>query len=732
MKEKLKTILRFSMRYALIVVPLFLLSLYASRQLLNDLSAKEAEQARMQLEILSHSLDETYGAYQAQGSVIADMPILRGTNMQASYAKAQEGIAEMQKIWLLDMMAHSFFMEYGTDEIYSVDGYSHAEVFFCNQLFCTRESIDRAMECLDSRENRVHWLESGRGDGYLLLHYPVLRHGKYLADSINFLIGKDQFLSLFPQFLDGEEVYFRLQFAYGESIYFSCQGNRYKPIQPEEYDKCSRGHLILQDQAESMDLFLEMNYPQQALLAKVNQNRMINILILALGLLLSLLISLKLGHRQLGKIQQLEKIAQGNCLPEGKLTDEYGLLRELIGQNIKETEESRNSARAYQTALRRQMAIMLFEGQISSRAAFDKLAAACGIEMMEEYFCIMGASCAPVDEEKAAEICGDAELFRVSVLEQESRIIWLEELPNPDFDKKERLKRAARFWARLQKNRMRPIKVTISQVYQDIRQIQYACHEVTDLFSQAGNSILCWNEPEQASTDFLVFEKERLAQFKEALARRNEESSLSVFRGILRRMQQEGCTEEGRRFVCYSIVQEMVQALTDSDDPTKAQWTDRLVQLDIRDEKNYISVVQSAIKKICSYTANSDSFIQQVCSYIQENYSDCNLSAELVAQHIGINKNYLSRLFRAKMGMPYIDYLTQVRMEKACQLLTETDMPIKEIVWQVGYIDDSSFRKKFKARYGIRLSDYRKENRPAEDAEPEEKAADTASCPGAF
>ena len=84
------------------------------------------------------------------------------------------------------------------------------------------------------------------------------------------------------------------------------------------------------------------------------------------------------------------------------------------------------------------------------------------------------------------------------------------------------------------------------------------------------------------------------------------------------------------------------------------------------------------------------------------------------------------------MGMPYIDYLTQVRMEKACQLLTETDMPIKEIVWQVGYIDDSSFRKKFKARYGIRLSDYRKENRPAEDAEPEEKAADTASCPGAF
>ena len=102
--------------------------------------------------------------------------------------------------------------------------------------------------------------------------------------------------------------------------------------------------------------------------------------------------------------------------------------------------------------------------------------------------------------------------------------------------------------------------------------------------------------------------------------------------------------------------------------------------------------------------------LREAVCFIEANYADSNLSADLVARHIGMNKAYLSRLFKSRTGMSYIDYLTRFRMEKACRLLRETELPMKEIVQMVGYIDDSSFRKKFKAIYGIRVCDYRRDS----------------------
>lgn len=717
MREKLKMILRFSMRYALIVVPLFLLSLYASRQLLNDLSAKEAEQARMRLQTVADALDDTYAAYQAQGTEIADKPVLRSNNMLASYAKAEDGIKEMQKIRLLDRLTCSLFMEYETGEIYSVEGYSHADIYFSMQLNCTPNGMERAMDILSSMENQAVWLEANGQNGYLLLHYPAMRHGKYREDSINFLIAKEQFFSFFPRFLNGERVYFHLEFSGGQSIYFSVQENRYVLISGEEYAAQTQDHLILQERADDMQVSLEMKYPQQALLSKVNQHRLINMLILALGLLLSMLISLQLGRRQLGKIQQLERIARGSYPMEGEKMDEYGLLRELIGQNLKETEESRNSARTYQTALRQQLAAMIFDGQLFSPGDFQKLSSICGIEMMEEYFCVMGVQLKEMGVPSAETVCGGSDLFRIRQQENQFYVIWLEELPNPDFDKRGRMERWNHARERMEKAGIKHGNMTVSQVYQDIRRAQYAYQEVLELLrmEEKTGRFLCWNEQEKEPQDYLALEKERLSQFSQVLSRHHEDQSLALLKGILRSMHQENCSEETRHYICYSIVWELIQVLTEQDAPGKGQWMDRLVQLDIRNEENFTSVVQGAIRKICSYTANSDSFIQQVCDYIQANYGDSNLSAELVAQHIGINKSYLSRLFKAKMEMSYIDYLTRVRMEKARELLAETDLPIKEIVSRVGYIDDSSFRKKFKAIYGVRLSDYRKSSRNSEE-----------------
>jgi len=86
---------------------------------------------------------------------------------------------------------------------------------------------------------------------------------------------------------------------------------------------------------------------------------------------------------------------------------------------------------------------------------------------------------------------------------------------------------------------------------------------------------------------------------------------------------------------------------------------------------------------------------------------DVNLSLENVASYVGLSKAYVSRLFKSKIGKKYIDYLTDVRMEKAMQLLAYTDMTLKDIIKQIGYCDVRSFQKKFKLLYGLTPAKYR-------------------------
>ncbi len=84
-----------------------------------------------------------------------------------------------------------------------------------------------------------------------------------------------------------------------------------------------------------------------------------------------------------------------------------------------------------------------------------------------------------------------------------------------------------------------------------------------------------------------------------------------------------------------------------------------------------------------------------------------NVSLRSVAQQIYMNPNYLGKLFKANVGMSFNDYLLQVRMEKAKELLLHSDLKVYEISEAVGYGELDWFYKRFKAYTGISASEYR-------------------------
>lgn len=78
-----------------------------------------------------------------------------------------------------------------------------------------------------------------------------------------------------------------------------------------------------------------------------------------------------------------------------------------------------------------------------------------------------------------------------------------------------------------------------------------------------------------------------------------------------------------------------------------------------------------------------------------------------IAAHIGLDRSYLYTLFRRYLHMTPKAYLTQLRLNKAAELL-QTPLSISEIAWSVGYEDPLLFAKAFKKMKGLPPSRYRK------------------------
>ncbi|SFL25553.1 two-component system, response regulator YesN [Paenibacillus sp. 1_12] len=93
--------------------------------------------------------------------------------------------------------------------------------------------------------------------------------------------------------------------------------------------------------------------------------------------------------------------------------------------------------------------------------------------------------------------------------------------------------------------------------------------------------------------------------------------------------------------------------------------------------------------------------------YMEEHYSE-SLPLQQVASHVHLNASYFSHLFKKETGRSFIDYLIELRMEKAKQLLSNTDMKITEISGRIGYDLPNYFAKLFKQATGLSPKDYRK------------------------
>ncbi|MFW5821556.1 MAG: helix-turn-helix domain-containing protein [Bacteroidota bacterium] len=100
-------------------------------------------------------------------------------------------------------------------------------------------------------------------------------------------------------------------------------------------------------------------------------------------------------------------------------------------------------------------------------------------------------------------------------------------------------------------------------------------------------------------------------------------------------------------------------------------------------------------------TSKNDRFLRRVHQDIDDNLSNENYSVECLAKNTGLSRSMLHRKLKQLTGKSAGDLITEKRLEKACQLLSNQVGTVSEIAYQVGFNSPSYFNRVFKKKYQV-------------------------------
>ncbi len=133
--------------------------------------------------------------------------------------------------------------------------------------------------------------------------------------------------------------------------------------------------------------------------------------------------------------------------------------------------------------------------------------------------------------------------------------------------------------------------------------------------------------------------------------------------------------------------------------------------LEFEEEDEFLKFLESFIRNLINKMEELKSekrhfIVDKIIQYIDENYN-LQLTVEDLSTKFSLSEFYFSRLFKEYKDVSFVDYLTEVRIKKAIEIMQNDNISIKEVSYMVGYNDPNYFSRVFKKVTGLSPSEYR-------------------------
>ena len=272
----------------------------------------------------------------------------------------------------------------------------------------------------------------------------------------------------------------------------------------------------------------------------------------------------------------------------------------------------------------------------------------------------------------------------------------------------------------IQRSLPAPVSISVSAPTQDL-------FNLTPAFIQAQNNLqqrfflseqmLFIHSEASPDAGGFNYPHNQLHKLELALASKHEESCIEALNQLFSDIRDSSITMDTLYCICFQVSNQIIRQLEVNHVPlehvevllpnilhiTHNETLDEL-------EEQIRQAVESALEAMNhrSEPETSKVSFEEILEYIEQNGCRSDFSVRMVVEHFSISNPCLNKLFREASGTTVNKYVQSMRITQARQLLVDTELPLADIVEQVGYIDLSSFIKRFKQETGMTPMTYRK------------------------
>jgi len=267
------------------------------------------------------------------------------------------------------------------------------------------------------------------------------------------------------------------------------------------------------------------------------------------------------------------------------------------------------------------------------------------------------------------------------------------------------------------------VTIGIGDYVRSISDINRSYAEAMDLISYrfllgSGNIIV--QEQIKGKAERKIMIEEEIEALKLAIKRKDEVVIIEVLRKLKENFRENYLTRVKVQMYLQQIMVEVQSVLKSSDMvedllyQERDRWMDEMIhertlERAIQLLKQYC--VQCAVRLDNRLNAGGKRYAMLAIDYIEKNYANTQLNLNSVCSYLGISTSRFSAIFKEATKATFMDVLIKTRMEKAMELLENTDLKNYEIAERVGFSDPHYFSLSFKKVTGMTPTEYTKQKR---------------------
>lgn len=261
------------------------------------------------------------------------------------------------------------------------------------------------------------------------------------------------------------------------------------------------------------------------------------------------------------------------------------------------------------------------------------------------------------------------------------------------------------------------VTIGVGNIYNHLSNIYKSYSEARSAlgyrYAVGKNRLIIINDIEPHRQNTLAFSKEKELQLLACIKANNKDCVINMVDALMQDASRHASMEQLISYVISIIIgivwesetvysnKEALMHLSDIrkilDMKTVEQLRDVLLNL-------CFSLMESIEHNRQNYCSE---VIEKAKQFIHENYTDSNLSVGMVSQHLHLSPSYFRAIFKKETGTTFINYLTELRMNKAKELIISTHMKNYQISEAVGYSDPQYFSYCFKKYFKVSPNEFR-------------------------